>query len=210
MPSPINTDSRSSLRRTLKATGLALLVFVLSAGAYFGSLQLDGNIRVVEPGRLVRSAQLSRAQFARVIRRDSIRSIINLRGAHPGAAWYDAELAVSDSLGVKHFDVGMSAEHFVSAAQIDSILQLLRAAPAPVLIHCQGGADRSGLVAALYEAEIMHRTPTVADRQLALKYGHFPYLFSHTDAMDRSYWVYVNAHSPAAAAAAEPAATRGR
>ncbi|MDE3150760.1 MAG: tyrosine-protein phosphatase [Gemmatimonadota bacterium] len=211
MPSPFNADSRRALRRSLRATGLALLVFVLSAGAYFGSLQLDGNIRVVEPGRLVRSAQLSRAQFTRVIRRDGIRSIINLRGAHPGAKWYDAELAVADSLGVKHFDVGMSAEHFVSAAQIDSILQLLRTAPAPVLIHCQGGADRSGLVAALYEAEIVGRAPDVADRQLALKYGHFPYLFSHTDAMDRSFWAYVNAHSPAAAAPARAsAATRDR
>ncbi len=196
-PSP-TARRRSRVPRAIKATGIALLVFVLSAGAFFGSLQLDGNIHVVEPGQLVRSAQLSKSGFARVIRNDDIKSIVNLRGAHPGAGWYDNEMAVSDSLGVKHYDYGISAERMVTPGQIDQILALLRAAPKPVLIHCQGGADRSGLVAALYEAEIVGRSSAVADQQLSLRYGHFPYLTSRTGAMDRSYWDYVAAHPPAA------------
>ncbi|HEX8724161.1 MAG TPA: tyrosine-protein phosphatase [Gemmatimonadaceae bacterium] len=190
---------RSRVPRPVKATGIALLVFVLSAGAFFGSLQLDGNIHVVEPGQLVRSAQLSKAGFARVIRDQGIKSIVNLRGAHPGAGWYDNEVAVSDSLGVAHFDFGLSAEHMVTPTQIDQILALIRRAPKPVLIHCQGGADRSGLVAALYEAEIAGRSSEVADQQLSLRYGHFPYLTSRTGAMDRSFWAYIADHSPTAA-----------
>lgn len=182
----------------VKAAGVALVLFVLSAGAYFGTLQFDGNIHVVEPGQLVRSAQLSKAGFARVIRDDSIQTIVNLRGAHPGAPWYDDERAVSDSLGVTHLDYGISANREVTPAQIDTILAMLRNARKPVLIHCQGGADRSGLVSALYEAEIIGRSVEVADRQLSLRYGHFPYLASHTGAMDRSFRAYVRAHPPAA------------
>lgn len=203
MPHSVSSSTprrRVRVPRPVKATGIALLVFVLSAGAFFGSLQLDGNIHVVEPGQLVRSAQLSKSGFARVIRTDSIRSIVNLRGAHPGAGWYDAEVAVADSLGVAHYDYGISAERPVTTKQIDDILHLLRTAPKPVLIHCQGGADRSGLVAALYEAEIAGKSADVADQQLSLRYGHFPYLTSRTGAMDRSFWTYVAEHPPAAEA----------
>ncbi len=190
---PQTPSPKPRWRRIARRTGYAALVFVLTAGGYFGLLQIDGNIRTVEPGKLYRSAQLDSAQFARVIQQDGIRTIINLRGAHPKADWYETELSVSRAYGVTHYDYGISAEHMVGTAQIDSILGLLRTAPKPILVHCQGGADRSGLVAALYEAEIAGKPPAVADDQLALRYGHFPYLGSKTIAMDRSFWAYVDA-----------------
>ena len=64
------------------------------------------------------------------------------------------------------------------------ISALLRSAPKPVLIHCQSGADRSGLVAALYEYTIAARPLEEAQEQLSLLFGHFPYLWSRTGAMD--------------------------
>jgi protein tyrosine/serine phosphatase len=191
---PTAPPTRPSWRRAAKATGIALVVAVLSIGAYFGSIQIGGNVHLVEPGQLYRSAQLGRSGFAKLVRQHGIRTIVNLRGAHPGASWYDGEIAVSDSLGVTHYDFGLSATHMVTPAQIDSILRLLRAAPKPILIHCQSGSDRSGLVAALYEAEIAGKSDSAADDQLSLRYGHFPYLTSKTVAMDRSYWDYVTQH----------------
>ncbi|MDE3052343.1 MAG: tyrosine-protein phosphatase [Gemmatimonadota bacterium] len=190
---PPAAASKPRWRRVARRGGYSVLAFVLVTGGYFGLLQIDGNIRTVEPGQLYRSAQLDSAQFARVIKQDGIRTIINLRGAHPKAEWYETELAVSAAFGVAHVDYGISAEHPVSARQIGEILALLRTSPKPILVHCQGGADRSGLVAALYEAEIMGKPPAVADDQLALRYGHFPYLGSKTIAMDRSFWAYVDA-----------------
>ena len=47
--------------------------------------------------------------------------------------------------------------------------QLLREAPKPVLVHCEGGADRTGLAAALYLAAAGH--PAQADGQLSVRYG---------------------------------------
>lgn len=179
-------------RRMARRAGLVVLVPVLALGSYLGMLQLNGNIHAVQAGQLYRSAQLDSSQFVRVIGEDGIKSILNLRGAHPAAGWYDTELRVAGRLGVAHYDYGISAERPVTAQQIAAILQILRTAPRPILVHCQGGADRSGLVAALYEAVIEGTSPDQAARQLSLRYGHFPYLGSKTVAMDRSFWAYVD------------------
>lgn len=97
-------------------------------------------------------------------------------------------------LNVKHYDYGIWASGIASFEQIGDILAIVRAAPKPLLIHCQSGADRSGLVAALYVAEVERRPVDEAARQLSLIYGHFPYLTSKTGAMDQSFWDYVGAH----------------
>jgi hypothetical protein len=59
------------------------------------------------------------------------------------------------------------------------------------IIHCRGGADRSGLVAALCLFVDEGTSAKDADRQLSILYGHFPYLWSRTGAMDRSFWAFV-------------------
>jgi protein tyrosine/serine phosphatase len=125
--------------------------------AWLGGLQLTGNIHEVEPGALYRSAQLGRAALSDVIQDYHIRTVINLRGMNPEAPWYSGELAVSWSLGVVHYDFPMSANEMVEPAMMTRLEALLRSAPKPVLIHCQSGADRSGLAAALYEYAIAAR-----------------------------------------------------
>ena len=184
---------RAAWRRAVKGLAIVAAVVVLSLGGYLGALQLTGNIHVVEQGQLYRSAQLNQGEFEHVIGEYGIKSIVNLRGAHPTDTWYVDEIGVSRARGVMHYDIGISAERVVTPAQIESILAVLRAAPKPILIHCQGGADRSGLVAALYEAVIEGKSVDEADGQLSLRYGHFPYLGSKTGAMDQSYWAYVDA-----------------
>jgi len=185
--------ARPRWRKIARRAGLVVLVPVLALGSYLGVLQLDGNIHTVQAGQVYRSAQLDSAQFVRVIGEDGIKSILNLRGAPQHAAgWYDTEVRVASRLGVAHYDYGISAERLVTPEQIAAILAILRTAPRPILVHCQGGADRSGLVAALYDAVIAGESPDQAAKQLSLRYGHFPYLGSKTSAMDRSYWAYVS------------------
>ena len=126
-------------------------------GIYLAGLQLTGNIHTVEPGALYRSAQLGEGALADVIDDYHIKSVINLRGAVPQASWYRSEIAVSKARGVVHYDLPLSANSLVDPATMARISALLRSAPKPVLIHCQSGADRSGLVAALYEYAIAAR-----------------------------------------------------
>ena len=57
------------------------------------------------------------------------------------------------------------------------------------------GADRAGLVAALYSYAIDGKSAEAAAGQLSLLYGDFPYLTSGTIAMDESFWRYAKTSS---------------
>ncbi len=179
--------ARPILKSVVVVVGLA----TASAGGYAGALIYTDNFHTVSNGVLYRSAEMSREEFEAAIRRHGIRSILNLRGAHPGEAWYDEEIQAARDTGVAHYDYPLSARREVGAAKIAALLEILRKAPKPLLIHCKSGADRAGLVSALFRFAIEGASPEEADRQLSLLYGHFPYLTSRTVAMDESYWAYV-------------------
>jgi protein tyrosine/serine phosphatase len=117
--------------------------------------------------------------------------VLNLRGANKGASWYQEEIRASELLGVQHYDYGISANHDVDDQSIKGILGIIREAPKPILVHCKFGSDRTGLIAAAYLYAIEHKAVAEAIKQLSLRYGHFPYFWSRTDAMDRSFWRYV-------------------
>ena len=134
-----------------------------------------------------RSAELTRDGFEQIIERFHIRTVINLRGASPGKPWYDNELAAALAGGTQHVDLRMSATHGPDHAKLHEIETVLAHAETPILVHCQAGADRSGLVAALYEYWIAHRPPAEAGAQLSFRYGHFPWLDNRTSAMDEAW-----------------------
>ena len=180
------------LMRSIKIGVVALGLTVGSSGAYWGLVQYDGNFHAVKEGAFYRSAQLGKSDLHRVIRDHQIRSVLNLRGAHPGQGWYDEEISVSQALDVAHYDYGLSAHRFVTRQQIAEVLDIIRAAPKPLLVHCKSGADRSGLVSALYRLADEGASVEQADRQLSLIYGHFPYLMSRSKAMDDSFWAFVS------------------
>jgi protein tyrosine/serine phosphatase len=74
------------------------------------------------------------------------------------------------------------------------IIQMLRAAPKPVLIHCKAGADRAGLISALYCLALKNEKPATADQELSIRYGHIS--FGRTLAMDNSFWRYAISATP--------------
>ncbi len=181
----------TALTRTLKAGVIAVGMTAGSIGAYWGVVQYQGNFHTVEEGALYRSAQLGGDELQKAVRDHGIRAILNLRGAHPGEAWYDDEIAVSKALAIAHYDYPLSASRIVTDKQIADLLGMLRDAPKPLLVHCKSGADRTGLVSALYRFSVDGKSADEADAQLTMLYGHFPYLTSRTRAMDDSFWAFV-------------------
>jgi protein tyrosine/serine phosphatase len=169
-----------------------------ACGAYWGAIQYQGNFHAVQEGTFYRSAQLSNDELRNAILKHKIRSILNLRGAHSGQPWYEEEIAVSQALGVAHYDYGLSARRFVTEQQIGEVLGIIRDAPKPLLVHCKSGADRAGLVSALYRFAGEGVSADQADRELSLVYGHFPYLTSRSKAMDDSFWAFVGAQGSSA------------
>lgn len=188
----MNLKLRQMIKRASIATAALLALTVAVAGGVYVYVESDGNFHVVDPGTLYRSRQLSGPELAQAIGAYGIRSILNLRGPNPRSEWYDDEMAVAAAKHVTHYDYGISARRPVTPAQLEAILRIIRDAPKPLLVHCMGGADRTGLVSAVYLFSHGARTD-VAERALSLRYGHFPYLGSKTRAMDDSFNAYVAA-----------------
>jgi protein tyrosine/serine phosphatase len=164
-----------------------LLSPAVALGGWALGIQLSGNVHEVEPSQLYRSGQLSGSFLNEVIDRYDIRTVINLRGRHPGTEWYRDEMAIATRKGVTHIDIRMSANKEPDAATIGRLIEAFKTAPRPILIHCEAGADRSGLASAIYELLIAHRSASEAGRQLSFFYGHFPWLTSKTGAMDNAF-----------------------
>ncbi len=170
----------------------AHLVFPVLIGlgglpSYLGLLQIAGNFHTVEAGKLYRSAQPDAAGLKAYAQTLGIKSVINLRGRHPGEAWYEDEMRASNELGLYHADLALSARRELTDAQLEELEKTLRDAPTPILVHCKAGADRTGLASALYVLDIQHRPADAAAGQLSWVYGHWPYFWSRTAAMDRSF-----------------------
>jgi protein tyrosine phosphatase (PTP) superfamily phosphohydrolase (DUF442 family) len=192
MTRPVQSKAPSALTRTLRAGVIGVGLTAGSIGAYWGVVQYLGNFHTVKEGAFYRSAQLAKDELQIAIRNHGIKGILNLRGAHPGEPWYDDEVTVSKALGVAHYDYALSAYRIVTNKQITDLLGIIRHAPKPLLVHCKSGADRTGLVSALYRFAIEGKSAAEADAQLSVVYGHFPYLTSRTSAMDNTFWAFVD------------------
>ncbi len=163
---------RLRIPRPVKAVGGLILLAGLTLGGYAGYLQLTGNFHTVVAGQFYRSAQPSPAQLERYIRDHGIKTVINLRGNAGYAKWWAEEVAVSERLGVKHVDFGMSASKILSTEKADQLVAIMRDAPKPILVHCLSGSDRTGLASVLYSAQVANIKEDVAERQLSFVFGH--------------------------------------
>jgi protein tyrosine/serine phosphatase len=173
---------------------IVFLMPAVSGGSYLGYLQTSGNFHSIVAEEAYRSGQLNYDEFVHYIRQYNIKSILNLRGTNKGSDWYEEELAATTRMHVKLLDYGISANNDVPDADIETLMTIIRDAPKPILIHCKGGADRSGLMAALYLYSV-GRTAEDASGQLSVTYGHISF-WNTTQAMDRTFWRYVGAHAP--------------
>lgn len=162
------------VRTGLLGAGTAIFALI----GHLAYLHSTGNYHTVLADEVYRAAQVSAAQIAEHESQDGIRSILNLRGAFPGEAWYVEERSASAALGIVHADFRMSASAQISPDEAAALIALMREMPKPLLIHCRHGSDRTGLAAALYLAAIAGKAEAEAEGQLSLRYGHFavPYL----------------------------------
>lgn len=159
--------------RTKLSIAFGILLTVGGAlGGYAAYLQVVGNFHTVIAGQLYRSAQPTPSQLDAYVKDHGIKTIINLRGEKQNAAWYQAEIRTAQELGVEHIDFGMSASKKLTPERADAIVAIMEAAPKPILVHCQSGSDRTGLVSAIYTNRIAGQGEDRAEGQLSFYYGH--------------------------------------
>ena len=178
------------MRRFVLRLGLGSVALVAILAALIGLQLYLGNEHTSIPGELYRSAQPTGKDIENYARDMGIKSIINLRGENLNDAWYQEEVATAKALGITHINFRMKAARELTNEQALELIEVMRNAPKPLLIHCRAGADRTGLAAALYIAAIAKGSEFKAEYQLSLRYGHLPgipFWWTDAQAMRRTF-----------------------
>jgi protein tyrosine phosphatase (PTP) superfamily phosphohydrolase (DUF442 family) len=136
--------------------------------------RLSGNLGTITPGRLYRSAQLSPDSLRRLIHSHRLRTVLNLRGPNPSQPWYTAEIQATLAAGAIHIDIPLASDQWLSREQAQTLLETLDQMQLPALIHCEFGAERTGLVAAM--ARLLQPGSSLQDGydQFSLRYLFVP------------------------------------
>lgn len=170
--------------RLLLVAMSALLVIPLAYAVY---QVVNDNLHVLDDGALYRAGQMSADELEETLVDGRIRTVLNLRGPHPEEQWYRAETAVAAAHGVRYVSIPISARSEPDLPTMTAIAEILLQSPGPILVHCQGGADRTGLVAAIYQLVAAGQSRDAAQAQLSVMFGHLPWFGSETIAMDRAF-----------------------
>ncbi len=159
--------------------------------SYFIYFEEWSNFHTVTQGKFYRSAEMDNDELVYYLKTYKIKSLVNLEGKSE-KTWYRDEIDVCKELNINHYNFRMSAVHMVNNDTTDKLINLLKNIPKPILVHCYGGADRSGYVSAIWQYAIEKKDYKTASRQLSWFYFHLPYFGTKTIAMDKSLKNYVN------------------
>ncbi|MEI6806838.1 MAG: tyrosine-protein phosphatase [Myxococcaceae bacterium] len=162
-----------------------IALFILGVLIYTN--KIGDNFHEVSKSKFYRSALMSADNLSERIRKNHIKLVFNLIG-EARADWYDDEVEATEKAGAQHESISLSATHLPEPEKLEQIFKRFEAGPYPMLIHCHGGSDRSGLVSVLYLMVVEKKPLDEALSQLSLHYGHFS--VGGTKAMDDFFELY--------------------
>ncbi len=163
------TMTKTLIRASLIALLLALIVG-LPILMHRASYAYRKRLRVVTPGKVYRSGQLTQDGFTDAVRRLNIRTIINLQNDYPDPdipqTYFNQsttkESELCKKLGVKYVQISpdLLPSYKVPGDRpraIDEFLKVMRDTDNyPVLIHCRAGLHRTGCLVAVYRMAFEH------------------------------------------------------
>ena len=127
------------------------------------------NFHEVAPG-MFRSNQPSPSRV-NAAARQGIRTIINLRGPRNDGGW-QLEAEACAAAGITLLDFTARSRAAPDKAMLHATRTLFETVQTPAMMHCKSGADRAGLMSALYLLIVEKRPVREAAAQLTWKYGH--------------------------------------
>lgn len=120
--------------------------------------------------RAWRSAQPAPHQIAR-FKRLGVKTVVSLRGGrHFGS--YPLEREACARHGLAFEEITLRSREAPRKETLEEVIALLERIEYPALFHCKAGADRAGLMSALYLLLQEEAPLEVAQAQLGLKFGH--------------------------------------
>jgi protein tyrosine/serine phosphatase len=120
-----------------------------------------------------------------------IKTILNLRGEKQKEEWYQNEQRITKEHNITLITHKISARKYLDFNHTSKIVKILKDAKKPLLIHCEGGADRTSLVSALYRYALKHQSKEKAEEELSILYGHIPLIRPKVIAMEKSFYNYI-------------------
>lgn len=173
------------ISRKFKLTFFIISILLILLISYILYVEEQGNFHTITHGEAYRSAQLDRDELEYYIKKYGIKSILNLRGDHLNAKWYKEEIKTCEDNHVAYYSVALLASCEPSERDVRNIIELFSSMPRPVLIHCKHGADRSGLVAAMWKVIVDKEPKSEARKQLSPMFFHFS--IGSTASLDRFF-----------------------
>lgn len=131
------------------------------------------NFHWVIEGEAARSAQAYVGFLGQFLRRNKIRTVVNLRGSNPQHSWWRYETKICRELQVDHRNIPVNSRTLPSRKILIEILDTFETSQKPLLIKCSGGQDRTSFAAALY---ILHRKGWAARSEALGQFAKWPYL----------------------------------
>jgi hypothetical protein len=163
---------------------------VVGGGLHFGYVFFGPNFHTVLPGQVYRCAQLDASTLAWLIQWHHVRTVLNLRGFSDPTPWYLAECRATSGQDVSQEDVGLSAGRLPPVPAVRQLIEVLDHAERPLLIHCNKGIDRTGMVSTMALLLYTDAGLDEARRQLGAMHGHLP--LGRTGNMDRFFDLYAD------------------
>ncbi|MCX7124759.1 MAG: tyrosine-protein phosphatase [Gammaproteobacteria bacterium] len=150
---------------------LLLPIFFLIGHLGYNYFLID-NVHTVIPGKIYRSAQLDKKTLLEYTQKFHLKSMINLRGAWPSNHWYQVESHFAKTHHVNYFPIKFSAYTLPSKYKLRELVHVLQTAPKPLIFHCEGGADRTGMAATI-SVILFEKNPTITqiERQASWHYN---------------------------------------
>jgi protein tyrosine/serine phosphatase len=120
-------------------------------------------------------------------------TIVNLRN-EKRTGWYRDDADAAKRAGVILIDFPISSDRELPITESAKLARLMTDARKPILIHCEHGANRTGLAAAIYVGAVKRSGESFADFQLSPFYGHIPIPGIGRYAMSKS-WIALRKRS---------------
>ena len=116
-----------------------------------------------------------------------IKAVLNLRGfAQQSYALFEEDSC--KKLGLELISIPLSSSSAPQPEKLLEIIDIMEKIPKPFVLHCKSGADRAGLVSALYLIVIKKLSVAEAKKQLSFKYLHLD--FTKTGILDYIFDVF--------------------
>lgn len=151
------------------------------------------NYHAVIPGELYRSARMSAGTLSEHADSDRLASVLNLC-PETNSVWHAREQSACSGRKIRHIDFPMAGNESPDQSKMDELVEIMRAAPKPMLIHCTHGADRTGLAVALYLSAVRKLPEAESRRALSIRFGHTS-LFG-MNCFDNAFSSFLRAQKP--------------